>query len=173
MQAHLTYWHYAIDCTLLSFESKFRYAYILKEEDDDSTDHGSENWHSFQDHWRGREQKLSLLHGTYSAPQLYGSRTVVIPKMPSLGLLLEHPVFDSYNIRVREKNKGLKESDADFRPELDFTPYNDQIHQFKDEQIYSRMRASEDRVAVWVVPFLHITWIKTFSFAASIDGFGQ
>lgn len=77
--------------------------------------------------------------------QLYGPRTVTVPKMPSLGLLLEYPIFESYNARVIEANGQLESSNLDFRPVIDFEIHRQTIDKFKQEQIYSRMRASEER----------------------------
>lgn len=70
--------------------------------------------------------------------------------MPSLGLLLEQPIFESYSKRVTDLNvsKGLSESHPDFRPAIEFDSHEEEIEKFKNEQIYSRMRASEERVEV-------------------------
>ncbi|KAL9040554.1 MAG: hypothetical protein Q9214_004440 [Letrouitia sp. 1 TL-2023] len=61
-----------------------------------------------------------------------------IPKAPSLGLLLERPVFDSYNI----KNTG--ESDAG-RGRLDFGKYEKEMAEFKQREIYERIFREEER----------------------------
>ena len=73
--------------------------------------------------------------------------------MPSLGLLLENPIFESYSKRVSDitTSKNLKEDHPDYRPAIDFEVYRDEIEKFKVEHIYSRMRASEDRVEVYVL----------------------
>lgn len=70
--------------------------------------------------------------------------------MPSLGLLLEQPIFESYSKRVLDINvsKGLSEEHPDYRPAIEFDLHKAEIEKFKDEQIYSRMRASEERVEV-------------------------
>lgn len=72
--------------------------------------------------------------------------------MPSLGLLLEQPIFESYSKRVLDINvsKGLSEENPDYRPAIEFDLHGAAIEKFKDEQIYSRMRASEERVEVYV-----------------------
>jgi tRNA pseudouridine38-40 synthase len=72
----------------------------------------------------------------------------MVPKMPALGLLLESPVFDSYNIhKLAGVNEGLKPTDADYRPPIDFSIHQDKIDKFKEDFIYSKMRMIEDRDA--------------------------
>ena len=68
-------------------------------------------------------------------PRSYGKKHIAIPKAPSLGLLLERPVFDSYNRRAVE-NLG--------REPIDFGNYEDRINEFKDREIYSRMWDTEE-----------------------------
>ncbi|TFY79010.1 hypothetical protein EWM64_g5003 [Hericium alpestre] len=69
--------------------------------------------------------------------------------MPSLGLLLEHPIFDSYNRKVEGLNTKLSPTDADFRPPIDFDAHAETIAAFKQAQIYDRMRSIEDRGGVF------------------------
>lgn len=68
--------------------------------------------------------------------------------MPSLGLLLEHPIFESYNRKVGDVNEGLSTEDAEFRPLIDFDLHREEIEKFKQTHIYDRMREAEDRKAV-------------------------
>jgi tRNA pseudouridine38-40 synthase len=77
--------------------------------------------------------------------QLYGPRTVLIPKMPALGLLLEEPIFDSYNTRMDVINEKLQPSDPDYRPPISFDNYRETINAFKQKFIYDNMREVEDR----------------------------
>ncbi|KAF9565823.1 tRNA pseudouridine synthase [Agrocybe pediades] len=77
--------------------------------------------------------------------ELYGQRSVFVPKMPSLGLLLEEPLFDSYNQRMGVINEKLKPTDPEYRPLIDFDQYRDQINAFKEKFIYTNMRQVEDR----------------------------
>jgi tRNA pseudouridine38-40 synthase len=84
------------------------------------------------------------MHGN----QLYGPKVVFIPKMPSLGLLLEQPVFDSYNAKISKVNEKLQQTDPEYRPSIDFSLYQSEIEAFKQERIYSRMRAIEDQFGV-------------------------
>ncbi len=65
--------------------------------------------------------------------------------MPSLGLLLEEPIFASYNNRMNTVNQNLKPDSPDYRPAIDFEPYRSQIEEFKDQFIYKNMREIEDR----------------------------
>ncbi len=74
----------------------------------------------------------------------------MIPKMPSLGLLLEHPLFNSYNLRMQEVNVNVEQADPEYRPAIDFDLHAEKITAFKEQYIYSRMRSSEERVEVYV-----------------------
>ncbi|KAI0004786.1 pseudouridine synthase [Xylariaceae sp. FL0662B] len=66
----------------------------------------------------------------------YGAVRISIPKAPSLGLLLERPVFENYNKRARESLKV---------EELDFGNYEKEIRAFKDAFIYRRMFETEEK----------------------------
>ncbi|TFY71529.1 hypothetical protein EVG20_g1474 [Dentipellis fragilis] len=94
---------------------------------------------------------LSCRVGTPSQviDELYGPRQVFLPKMPSLGLLLEHPIFESYNRKVEGLSSKLSPTDPEYRPPIDFDIHNEQIAKFKQEQIYDRMRSIEDRGGVF------------------------
>jgi len=76
--------------------------------------------------------------------QLYGPRVVFIPKMPALGLLLEEPIFDSYNARMAVINEKLQPSDPDYRPPISFDDHREAINDFKQKFIYDNMRDVED-----------------------------
>lgn len=65
--------------------------------------------------------------------------------MPSLGLLLEQPLFGSYNGRMAIINEKLEPSDAEYRPLIDFEVHREKIDAFKEEYIYKNMREVEDR----------------------------
>jgi tRNA pseudouridine38-40 synthase len=64
----------------------------------------------------------------------FGNNTVRIPKAPGLGLLLERPVFDSYN---------EKQAKAAGRDNIDFSKYEKQIAEFKEREIYQRIFREE------------------------------
>ena len=65
----------------------------------------------------------------------YGAESISIPKAPSLGLLLERPVFDSYNTRAKN----------DFgREAIDFSKFDQEMEEFKQREIYERMWRDEE-----------------------------
>jgi tRNA pseudouridine38-40 synthase len=64
----------------------------------------------------------------------FGKAVVRIPKAPGLGLLLERPVFDSYNA-IQAKKHG--------REKIDFSKYEKQIEEFKEREIYQRIFREE------------------------------
>lgn len=73
----------------------------------------------------------------------------MIPKMPALGLLLEYPVFEAYNRKISAANQRIDDcNDPEHRDPIDFEVHREAIEKFKDEYIYSRMRAVEDKQAV-------------------------
>lgn len=68
--------------------------------------------------------------------QTYEATPIAIPKAPALGLLLERPVFQSYN----SKATGTLE-----REPIDFAKYDDAIEPFKREHIYTRIFEHEEK----------------------------
>ncbi|KAI1767038.1 pseudouridine synthase [Hypoxylon sp. FL1150] len=73
---------------------------------------------------------LSRIQESYSAAR------ISIPKAPSLGLLLERPVFGNYNLRAKDQFK---------LEELDYSRYEKEMQEFKDEQIYRRIFELEEK----------------------------
>jgi tRNA pseudouridine38-40 synthase len=69
-------------------------------------------------------------------PESYTSDRISIPKAPGLGLLLERPVFETYNSRARDNYE---------RPEIDFANYEKEIQEFKDTHIYRRIFELEEK----------------------------
>ncbi|SAM03912.1 hypothetical protein [Absidia glauca] len=67
----------------------------------------------------------------------FGPQKINIPKAPALGLLLERPVFDSYNNRLGAK-KLQKE-----HPRIEFNAHKDTIDAFKQKWVYSKMFEAE------------------------------
>ncbi|MCJ1287018.1 tRNA pseudouridine synthase 1 [Xylographa opegraphella] len=65
----------------------------------------------------------------------YGPAKMVVPKAPGLGLLLERPVFASYNV------KGVGEG----RAEVGFAGWEDVMGEFKQREIYERVWREEER----------------------------
>ncbi|KAF2676674.1 pseudouridine synthase [Lentithecium fluviatile CBS 122367] len=66
--------------------------------------------------------------------QSFGNVVVRIPKAPGLGLLLERPVFDSYN---------EKQAKMHGRENIDFSKYEKEIAEFKEREIYQRIFREE------------------------------
>jgi tRNA pseudouridine38-40 synthase len=90
---------------------------------------------------------------------LYTQTRVRIPKAPALGLLLEEPVFESYNKKVATANakwkdaaaSGGKETEDDgehaanfIKEPVDFEKYKTTIEKFKETYIYDAMQKTED-----------------------------
>jgi tRNA pseudouridine38-40 synthase len=66
--------------------------------------------------------------------QSFENNVVRIPKAPGLGLLLERPVFDSYNANAAKQHG---------RETIDFAKYDDKIQEFKEREIYQRIFREE------------------------------
>lgn len=64
----------------------------------------------------------------------YDSTKIAIPKAPGLGLLLERPVFDTYNKKAVEQD----------REPVDFGKYEKEINEFKQREIYDRIFREEE-----------------------------
>ncbi|KAF9205722.1 tRNA pseudouridine synthase 1 [Haplosporangium sp. Z 27] len=58
-------------------------------------------------------------------PETFKANKINIPKAPSLGLLLERPMFGTYNRKVQGKNEPLE-----------FDPYTTEMEAFKEKYIY-------------------------------------
>jgi tRNA pseudouridine38-40 synthase len=66
----------------------------------------------------------------------YGPTNISIPKAPGLGLLLERPVFDSYNEKAEKEFQ---------REKIDFDKYQKEMDEFKQREIYDRIFREEER----------------------------
>jgi tRNA pseudouridine38-40 synthase len=66
----------------------------------------------------------------------YSAKTISIPKAPGLGLLLEAPVFESYN------EKAVREFQ---RETIDFKKYEKEMLEFKQREIYDRIFREEEK----------------------------
>lgn len=64
----------------------------------------------------------------------YGPHRIAIPKAPGLGLLLERPIFDSYN----QKAAGLG------RQPVAFDKFTKEMDEFKQREIYDRIFREEE-----------------------------
>lgn len=74
-----------------------------------------------------------------------------IPKVPGLGLLLERPVFDTYNTHVAP-NHG--------REKLDFSKFETELEAFKEKEIYQRIFREEEEKNEFSRFFNHIDNFK-------------
>lgn len=73
-------------------------------------------------------------------PESYGPTKIAIPKAPGLGLLLERPIFDSYNKKAPEYGKE----------KIDFGKYEKEIEAFKQREIYERIFREEEETNSYV-----------------------
>ena len=73
----------------------------------------------------------------------YLADKVSIPKAPGLGLLLERPVFDSYNERMGGQNG---------RERIEFDKFSKEMEEFKQREIYERIFREEERDNQFVAP---------------------
>lgn len=70
----------------------------------------------------------------------YDHENFSIPKAPSLGLLLERPIFDTYNRDIeREKDKSEIE-----RGKIGFEKFEKEVEEFKQREIYERIFREEE-----------------------------
>ncbi|KAI0286054.1 pseudouridine synthase [Russula aff. rugulosa BPL654] len=142
------------------FSDRSTQRHMKKIEISDPVVYGNTEWislmlhgQSFMLHQRKMVSVLVLCCRTGTPPQiieeLYGPRQVFVPKMPSLGLLLEHPIFESYNRKVENVNENLSPEDVEFRPPIDFEIHREEMEKFRQTYIYDRMRDAEDRKAIF------------------------
>ncbi|EPQ56520.1 pseudouridine synthase [Gloeophyllum trabeum ATCC 11539] len=150
------------------FSDRSTQRFMKKVEIPDPVVHGNTEWISVL--WHGQSFMLHqvrkmmsvmvLACRTGTPPQiideLYGPRTVFVPKMPSLGLLLEYPIFDGYNRRVAPVNQGHQPGDAEYRPPIDFEVHRAEIDAFKQEFIYKGIREIEGSDGVFDAWVRHI-----------------
>ena len=88
-----------------------------------------------------------------------------IPKAPGLGLLLERPVFDTYNERLVDQ--------PDKAP-IEFKKYEKEMEEFKQREIYERIFREEERENTYesdsLLPMVQTDQVCRFhSFFAAID----
>ncbi|KAI2626774.1 pseudouridine synthase [Hypoxylon sp. NC1633] len=115
---------------------------------------------SFMMHQIRKMVGMALLVARCATPlsrinESYTDARISIPKAPSLGLLLERPVFENYNSRARDQLNLA---------ELDFANYEADIRRFKDEQIYRRIFELEERENSFHTFFHQIDNFKTAYF---------
>ncbi|RJE26270.1 tRNA pseudouridine synthase [Aspergillus sclerotialis] len=76
----------------------------------------------------------------------FGPNRIGIPKAPGLGLLLERPVFDIFNKKVAKLGKDP----------IDFDRFENEINEFKQREIYSRIFEEEEKNHPFYTYFNHI-----------------
>ncbi|KAI4675685.1 uncharacterized protein J4E88_007719 [Alternaria novae-zelandiae] len=91
----------------------------------------------------------------------FGNEVVRIPKAPGLGLLLERPVFDSYNAKSAKQHG---------RETIDFDKYNDKIEDFKEKEIYQRIFREEAEGNQFNTFFTHLDNYKDPQFLYLTSG---
>lgn len=79
--------------------------------------------------------------------ETFANVIVSIPKVPGLGLLLERPIFDSYNEGPAEKFS---------RPKVDFSKYEKEMEDFKQREIYERIFREEEQGNAFHTFFAHV-----------------
>ncbi|KKZ62428.1 tRNA pseudouridine38-40 synthase [[Emmonsia] crescens] len=94
-------------------------------------------------------------------PETYGEQKIAIPKAPGLGLLLERPIFDSYNKRtVVEYGKNP----------IDFSKHEKEIEEFKQREIYERIFREEEESNSFGNFFNHIDTFQENAFLFVTSG---
>ena len=68
-------------------------------------------------------------------PESYSAEKLSIPKAPGLGLLLERPVFDTYNAKLAKQFE---------RAAIDFGNFEAEMQRFKQREIYERIFREEE-----------------------------
>ncbi|KAF2126059.1 pseudouridine synthase [Dothidotthia symphoricarpi CBS 119687] len=91
----------------------------------------------------------------------FGNTVVRIPKAPGLGLLLERPVFDSYNEKAARQHE---------REPLDFKKYDSLIEEFKEREIYQRIFREEAMGNQFNTFFTHLDNYKDPTFLYLTSG---
>lgn len=78
--------------------------------------------------------------------EAFNSTRISIPKAPSLGLLLEEPVYDGFNKKLEEFGRNP----------LSFDPYREQMEAFKMKHIYDKIYSEELKENVYTGFFGYI-----------------
>lgn len=129
----------------------------------DKTEYVSVTLHgqSFMLHQIRKMVGLLVLVARSPAPEklvdeTFQSGKIHVPKAPALGLLLNSPVFEGYNGKVRTYNKQLKkqreagkiteeEEASQYRDEITFTPFKEEMEAFRMQHIYQTQYETEER----------------------------
>ncbi|KAJ5623650.1 hypothetical protein N7490_012255 [Penicillium lividum] len=78
--------------------------------------------------------------------ETYGPERIAIPKAPGLGLLLERPIFETYNAKA----SGLG------REPVGFEKFTSEMEEFKQREIYDRIFREEEQTSAFNIFFNHI-----------------
>lgn len=89
----------------------------------------------------------------------YKPQKINIPKAPALGLLLECPVYEGYNKRLKEFG---------YNP-IDFSKYQDKMDEFKMKHIYDKIYQEEVSENVFNAFFSYIDNFSQVTGAQSVD----
>ncbi|KAF7719525.1 Uncharacterized protein PECH_001518 [Penicillium ucsense] len=90
----------------------------------------------------------------------YGPDRIAIPKAPGLGLLLERPIFDSYNAKAASLGRGP----------VHFERFTKEMDEFKQREIYDRIFREEEQTAAFGNFFNHIDHFQTNFFLYCTSG---
>ncbi|KAJ5733846.1 hypothetical protein N7493_002632, partial [Penicillium malachiteum] len=78
--------------------------------------------------------------------ETYGPERIAIPKVPGLGLLLERPIFESYNTKAATLG----------RQPVGFERFTTEMEEFKQREIYDRIFREEEQSSAFSIFFNHI-----------------
>ncbi|KAJ5151120.1 tRNA pseudouridine synthase 1 [Penicillium canariense] len=90
----------------------------------------------------------------------YGPARIAIPKAPGLGLLLERPIFDSYNSKASGLGRG----------HVHFENFTKEMDEFKQREIYDRIFREEEQTSSFASFFNHIDHFQTSFFLYCTSG---
>lgn len=95
----------------------------------------------------------------YGAPEsriteAFGEQNISIPKAPSLGLLLEQPVYEAYNRKLETFGRDA----------ITFEPYQEQMEAFKTKHIYDKIYSDEAKENVFHAFFAFMDSFKDSPF---------
>ncbi|CAO1621847.1 unnamed protein product [Parajaminaea phylloscopi] len=129
----------------------------------DRTEYVSVTLHgqSFMLHQIRKMVGLLVLVARSPAPELLVNATfqpgkIHVPKAPALGLLLNSPVFEGYNGKVKVYNQQLKkqreagkvtaeEEEQQYRDEINFKLFKEEMEAFRMQHIYQTQYETEER----------------------------
>ncbi|KAJ5438224.1 tRNA pseudouridine synthase 1 [Penicillium daleae] len=90
----------------------------------------------------------------------YGPDRIAIPKAPGLGLLLERPIFDSYNAKASSLGRGP----------VHFERFTKEMDEFKQREIYDRIFREEEQTSAFGNFFNHIDHFQNNFFLYCTSG---